>query len=71
VNMGYGAAAGECFSGAFCDHQEHGHHGHHHGGLVVPDELALMEHEVQGQGQVMVKHEEWDAREQGQEHGYH
>ncbi|KAK4455601.1 hypothetical protein QBC34DRAFT_70979 [Podospora aff. communis PSN243] len=63
----------------------HGPHGGHHGhaGIVVPDELGvhnLMEahcgHAGQQQqqdggqgGQVVVKHEEWDARSQG--HRYH
>ncbi|KAK0626154.1 hypothetical protein B0T14DRAFT_509276 [Immersiella caudata] len=84
VNMGYGAE-NECFGagGAFCDHSGHAHGHHHgHGGIVVPDELgvhSLMEAHVHHQhgtqqegqqgGQVVVKHEEWDARSQG--HGYH
>ncbi|KAK0651359.1 hypothetical protein B0T16DRAFT_77672 [Cercophora newfieldiana] len=79
VNMGYGSAVdGECYTNSpFADHQDHGHGHHHHGAIVVPDELALMEHHHegvavgtgQGQQQVVVKHEEWDASEQG--HGYH
>jgi hypothetical protein len=67
--MGYGGSAGgsnsggldsECYSAAFCDHQDHRHHTQH--GIVVPDELgvhkALIDHES---GQAMVKHEEWDT----------
>jgi len=76
VTMGYGTPTGggggaldaECYSSAFCDHQDHHHHHHthpQHGGIVSPEELglhnALMDHES---GQVMVKHEEWDTRSQ-------